>query len=308
MKKRMTKLFSLALAVLMLISVFSVGAFAYSSDYVTINCPENFDEKEDYSSEDGFYVDVYYNEWYTAEDGSEYYTGNTVNVCMEACWNDTLEDYYYEEELENLEWYLDGTVDSIDKTDYYYETIGSYDAVVYDAYYTYTGEDITGKRTTYECLYSEVIVVVNECCVTIYVDVMYADDLEACRNELAEKFLNSITYNVDAIQEAEAEEKSILVIVIAIIGGMFVIGIAITVVIIVVVVKASKKKKVQQPVYPYNNMNVPPQYYNPGVNVPNGNQNVNVPVQTPPSYVQPPVSAPATTEEITENNTENLDN
>lgn len=306
MKKRMTKLFSLALAFLMLVSVLSISAFAYSSNYVTIDCPENFDEK-DYSDEEGFYVDVYYNEWYTAEDGGEYYTGNTVNVCMEACWSDTLEDYYYEERLENLEWYLDGAVDSIDKTDYYYETIGSYDAVVYEAYYTYTGEDATGKRVTSQCLYSEVVVVINECCVSMYVDVMYADDLAAYRNELAEKFLNSITYDVDAIQEAEAEEKSILVIVFAVIGGMFVIGIVITVVIIVVVVKSSKKKKAQPPVYPYNNMNVPPQYYNPGANVPYGNQNVNAPVQTPPSYVQPPVSAPAT-EETEENNTENLDN
>lgn len=312
MKKRMTKLFSLALAVLMLVSAFSVSAFAYTSDYVTIDCPENFDEK-DYSTEDGFYVDIMYDEWYTNEDGSEYYTGNTVNVCVEACWNDTLEDYYYEEEIENLEWYLDGAVDSIDKTTYYYATIGEYDAVVYDAYYTYTGENYEGQRVTTKGLYSEVIIVENKCCVSVYIDVMGEDDLLLKRNQLAEQFLNAITYDTAAIQEAEDDEKSILIIVGAILIGGFLIGVIVVVVIIVVVVKASKKKKVQQPVCPYNNMNVPPQYYNPNVNAqppvaPYGNQNVNVPVQTPPSYIQPPVVTPPATEENKENNTENLDN
>lgn len=297
MKKRMIKFLSLSLVVLMIATLFSVNAVAYTSDYVTIDCPENFDEK-DYSTEDGFYVDVVYSEWYKAEDGNEYYTGNTVNVCIEACWDDTLEDYYYEDGIEDVEWYLEGGVDSIDKTDYYYDTIGIYDVVVYDAYYTYTGENTEGQRVTTNGLCSEIILVTNKCCVSMYVDVMNEDNLVQRRNQLAEQFLKSITYNTEAIENAEAEEKNFVIGFAAVIIGWFLISTIIAVIIVVVVVKSSKKKKAQQQFTPYNNMNVPPQYYNYNPNMPYGNQNANV---------QPPVSVPETSINE-ENNTENLDN
>ncbi len=281
----------------MIVPLFSVTGFAYTSDYVTIDCPENFDEK-DYSTDDGFYVDVMYNEWYVAEDGSEYYTGNTVNICMEACWDDTLADYFYEDGIETVEWYLEGAVDSIDKTDYYYTTIGIYDVVVYDAYYTYTGENAEGQRVTTNGLCSEVILVTNKCCVSMYVDVMNEDDLLLKRNQLAEEFLNSITYNVEAIQEAEKEERNFIIGFSAVILGGFLISVIVAIIIVVVVVKSTKKKKAQQTFTPYNNTNVPPQYYNYNPQMPYGNQNVNV---------QSPVNVPETSENK-ENNAENLDN
>ena len=85
----------------MIISIVSVNAFAYTSDYITIDCPKNYDE-EDYSDAEGFYVNVYYSEYALDENNEEYYTGNTVDIYAEACWGDTLETYYDEETLEWL--------------------------------------------------------------------------------------------------------------------------------------------------------------------------------------------------------------
>lgn len=293
MKKRITKVFSLAFAVLMLVSVASVGAFAYTSEYITIDCPKNFDE-DDYSTEDGFYVDVYYSEYALNENNEEYYTGNTVNVYAEACWDDTIETYYDEETLEIL----------VDMNEYsgeiksqkmYYTTIGGYDAVAYDVYYTYKGADESGKRVVKDCLFSEIIIVKDRTCVTIDLDICEADDLLLCRNEMTELFLKNISINVEKVAEAEKGEKIIaLVVLLALAGGI--------VAIIVAVVKSSKKKNA--PVYPYNN-NVPPQYYNPYGQMPYGqmpygNQQGNTSAPTTPSYVVPPVA-----EENNENNTEN---
>ena len=290
MKKGFGKLLSLVIAVLMLASIFSVSAFAFSNDYVTVECPENFDE-EVWSGEEGFYVNLWYEEWYTAEDGNEYYTGNTVDLYMEACWDDTVKDYYDESTLDYLEDYLEGKVDSIDSKSFTYANIGGYDAVVYDMYYTYTGETVSGQRETAKGLYSEVIVVTHECCVTLDIDVMFAEDLVVCRNQLAESFLNSITYNDEAIQQAEADEKNLLIIVFAVLGGVVLVSIIVPVIIIVVVVNSSKKKKAQRAAQQYN-----PYGYNPNMQYnPYGQYNSNgqAPVnngQYNPYGQQPPVN------------------
>lgn len=298
MKKRITKVFSLALAVLMLISVASVGAFAYSSEYITIDCPENFDE-EDYSDEEGFYTDVYYSEYVWNENNADnYYTGTTVTVYAKACWDDALEDYYDESTLEMLVDLNEG-YGEIKSQNMYYTTFSGYDAVVYDVYYTYTGADENGKRVVEDWLYSEVIVIKDRACITIDLDICDAEDLLLYRNQMAEKFLKGISINAEKVEEAEKGEKITLLIVLFVLVGIIVV-------VIVAIFKSSKKKN--QPVYPYNNTGVPPQYYNPYGQMPYGqmpygNQQGNVPAQTTPSYVQPPVA-----EENKENNTENLDN
>lgn len=297
MNKGITKVFSLVLAVLMLISVASVGAFAYSSKYITIDCPENFDE-EDYSDEEGFYTNVYYSEYALDENNEEYYTGTTVDIYAEACWDDTIEDYYDESTLEMLVG-LSEDYGEIKSQNMYYTTIGGYDAVAYDVYYTYKGADESGKRVVEDWLFSEVIIVKDRTCITIDLDICDADDLLLYRNQMAEKFLKGISINAEKVAEAEKGEKITLLIVLFVLVGIIVV-------VIVAIFKSSKKKN--QPVYPYNNTGVPPQYYNPYGQMPYGqmpygNQQGNVPAQTTPSYVQPPV-----TEENKENNTENLDN
>ena len=298
MKKGITKVFSLVLAVLILISVASVGAFAYSSEYITIDCPENFDE-EDYSDEEGFYTDVYFSEYEWNENNNDnYYTGTSVSVYAEACWDDTIEDYYDESTLEMLV-SLNEDYGEIKSQNMYYTTIGGYDAVAYDVYYTYKGADENGKRVVEDWLYSEVIIVKDRACITMDLDICDADDLLFCRNKLAEQFLKGISINTERVAEAEKSEKITLLIVLLVL-------VVIIVVVIVAIFKSSKKKN--QPVYPYNNTGVPPQYYNPYGQMPYGqmpygNQQGNAPAQTTPSYVQPPV-----TEEKKENNTENLDN
>lgn len=296
MTKRFAKLFSLALAVLMLVSIASVGAFAYTSEYITIDCPENFDE-EDYSTEDGFYVDVYYSEYALNENNEEYYTDNTVNVYAEACWDDTLDLYYDDETLEALVELTEDFGGKVESQTMYYTTIGGLDAVAYDVYYTYTGADESGKRVVEDWLFSEVIIVKDRICITIDLDICEADDLLASRNEMAVLFLKNISINTEKVAEAEKGEKIIaLVVLLALAGGI--------VAVIVAVVKSSKKKNA--PIYPYNN-NVPPQYYNPYGQmpygqVPYGNQQNSTSAPTTPSYVVPPVA-----KENNENNTENLD-
>lgn len=297
MKKRITKVFSLALAILMLISVSSVSAFAYTSEYITIDCPENFDE-EDYSQDDGFYTDVYYSEYALNENNEEYYTGTSVNIYAEACWDDTVESYYDEATLEMLV-ELNEEFGEIKSQNMYYTTIGGYDAVAYDVYYTYKGADESGKRVVEDWLFSEVIIVKDRTCITIDLDICNADDLLLCRNELTEQFLKGISINTEKVAEAEKSEKTTLLIVLIVLVGIIVV-------VIVAIFKSSKKKN--QPVYPYNNTGVPPQYYNPYGQMPYGqmpygNQQRNAPAQTTPSYVEPPVA-----EENNENNPENLDN
>lgn len=296
MKKRMTKLFSLAIIVLMIISIVSVNAFAYTSDYITIACPKNYDE-EDYSDAEGFYVNVYYSEYALDENNEEYYTGNTVNIYAEACWDDTLETYYDEETLEWLVELHEEYGEKIKSKTMYYTTIGGYDAVAYDVYYTYTGAGENGKRVVEDWLYSEVIVVTDRACITMDFDVCDDEDLLVCRNEMAELFLNNISVNAEKVAEAEKGEKLTFIVVVLVFVGVIAI-------VIFAIVKSSKKKK--QTYYPYNNTNVPPQYFNPYGQmpygqVPYGNQQSNNPAQTTPSYMVPPEA-----EENNENEVNNV--
>ncbi len=296
MKKRITKVFSLALAVLMLISVASISAFAYASEYITIDCPENFDE-EDYSADDGFYTDVYYSEYALNENNEEYYTGTSVNIYAEACWDDTVETYYDEATLEMLVELNEEYGGEIKSQNMYYTNFGGLDAVVYDVYYTYKGADESGKRVVEDWLFSEVIIVKDRTCITMDLDICDADDLLLCRNKLAEQFLKGISINAEKVAEAEKGEKITLLIVLLVLVGIIVV-------VIVAIVKSSKKKN--QPIYPYNNTGVPPQYYNPYGQmpygqVPYGNPQGNAPAQATPSYVQPPV-----VEENNENEVNNV--
>ena len=286
MKKGITKAISLALAVLMIISVASVSAFAYSSEYITINCPENFDEA-DYSSDEGFYTDVYFSEYEWDENNNDnYYTGTTVTVYAEACWDDTAEDYYDEATLEALVELNKEYGGEIKSQNMYYTNFGGHNAVVYDVYYTYTTADEDGKRVVEDWLYSEVVIVTNRVCLTIDLDICDADDLLLYRNQMTEKFLKGISINTEKVAEAEKSEKLTLLIVLLVL-------VAIIVIVIVTIVKSSKKKN--RPVYPYNNTGVPPQYYSPYGQmpygqVPYGNPQGNMPSQTTSSYVQPPVT------------------
>ncbi len=310
MKKRMAKIFSLALAILMLGAIFSINAFASDEYGFSITCPQNYDESKGATFDGEGYFQSYYEEWAVAEDGSEYYTGNNVDI-----WVDLplfyseldIADSYNASSLEWVEDYVE-SFGEVTSSSYYYMNAGEFDAVAYDVYYHYHGTDENGKRVEYDGLYSEIILVCGAYEVTIDIDAYNAEDLLVKRNEMLETFADAIVYDAEVMAEIIDEEKTVLIIIGAILIGGFLIGVIVVVVIIVVVVKSSKKKKAQQPVYPYNNMNVPPQYYNPNGQVPYGNQNMNVPVQTPPSYVQPPVTTPPTTQENQENNTENLDN
>ena len=252
--KKMTKFFSLTMVMLILMSVLSLNVFGFSNDYMTIECPENYDE-EDWSTDDGFYVDVYYSEYKLDENGEEYYTDNTVNIYATACWDDTLETYYDEETLDSLaEMY-----DDVKSKNMYYTTIGGYDAVVYDIYYTYKGADEVGnKRVVNDCLYSEIVIVTDRTCITMDFDIWDAEDLTVYRNEMAELFLDGITLNTEKVAEAEKGEKAIVIVILAVIIVGAIIGL---IVVVVFIVHSAKKPKNNQ-VY-----NAQPQMYNPYANM-----------------------------------------
>ena len=256
--KKTVKIFSLIMVILMLMSVFSLSAFGFENDYMTIECPENYDE-DDWSTEDGFYVDVYFNEYKLDENGEEYYTDNSVNIYATACWDDTLETYYDEETLDSLVEYTEDSASQITSKTMYYTTFGGYDAVAYDVYYTYTGSDENGKRIVEDRLYSEIVVVSKRTSITMDFDIWEAEDLLVQRNEMAELFLEGITLNTEKIAEAERGEKSIVVVILAVIIGGAIIGF---IVVIVFIIHSTKKSKNNQ-VY----INTQPQMYNPYANM-----------------------------------------
>lgn len=280
--KKTVRFLSLTMVFLMLMSLLSLNVFGFSNDYITIECPQNFDE-DNWSMEDDSVVDVYYSEYKLAEDGEEYYTDNTVNIYATACWNDKLETYYDEETLDYLVEYNEYSAEIKSKT-MYYTTFGGYDAVAYDVFYTYIGADENGKRVVEDHLYSEVIVVTDRVCITMDFEVSEADDLLLYRNEMAELFLKGISINAENVAKVETEEKIIAAVIVCVLS----VGI---IAIVVAIIKPSKKKKNS---YPYNT-NIPPQYYNPYAQMPYGNQQRNNPVETSP-YVQSSVNV--STDEI----------
>lgn len=288
MKKGFGKLLSLVIAVLMLVSIFSVSAFAFSNDYVTVECPENYDV-EDLSETDSFYVNLWYDEWYAAEDGNEYYTGNTVDLYITVALEDeVLEDYDFGEGyFDQLEWFISGTKNSAEIK---YEKIGGYDALVYNMYYAYEDYE-SNLRVTDECLYSEVYIITNNCVIDMYIDVVDAEDLVAYRNEAVETFMGSISYNEEAIIASQVEGGKVFAIIGAVVIGVVVIIAIVVIVIIVAVVNSSKKKKAQRAAQQYN-----PYGYNPNMQYnPYGQYNSNgqAPVnngQYNPYGQQPPVN------------------
>ncbi len=301
MKKTMTKTLSIALVIMLLASLLTVGTFAYNDEYATIELPETFIGDEYSNMEDDGYINVWYDEVEVAEDGIEYYTGNNIDMFIEIpslFTSDNLEDYCNDETVELVEGYVyEGDITS---SEYNYITVNGVDAVAIDVYYTYRGEGESGAVKRLKCLYSEVIYVVDGYVVTLDIDVASgAEDLIAERDRIANLFATSIKLNAEGAEEFANDFGTGLSVFFIILIGGFVIFVVVIVVVIVLVVKSSNKKKAQQPVYPYNVNNVPPQYFNPNGNVPQQPYNPNMGT---PSYAQPPVT------ENTENNTENLDN
>ena len=304
MKMRITKVFSFALTVLVVVTTFSVSVFATNEYGFSVTCPDNYDEYKGATFEENGYFSSYYDEWMVAEDGDEYYTGNTVELFLDLPLFYTELDIEDEYDSTRLEWVKE-TVESwgeITNSNYYYMNFGEFEAVAYDVYYHYHGADENGKREEYDGLYSEIYVICGAYEITVDIDVHNADDLLTKRNEIIETFADSIEFDAEIMANLIKEEKTVWTVI----GAVLVVGAVIGIIIFVAVLKSSKKKK--QTFYPYNNTNVSPQYYNPYGQmpygqVPYGNPRNNNFVPSTPSYVQPTVA-----EENVENNAENLDN
>lgn len=262
--KKMIKSFSFIMVILVFVSVFSLNAFGFSNNYMTIECPENFDEY-DYSTDGGFYVDVFYDEYALDVNGEEYYTNNTLSIYATSCWGDTLETYYDEATLDSLVELTEGGGNQITSKTMYYATFGGYDAVVYDVYYTYTGADEEGKRVVEDYLCSEVIVVTDRTCITMDFDISDDTDLLVYRNEMAEKFLKGMSFNAEAIADAEKREKTILAVVLTVVIGGVTVGLISIIALIVYSTKQSKKNRLHNKQLTYNSEQ--PQLFNPYENM-----------------------------------------
>ena len=297
MKKRTNKIMALLLVVVFIMS-FSVGAFAgYENDYVRVEYPENYDVTEYSSSEDdifGFYVDLYFNEWEKV-DGKEFYTGNTVELTIEYYDIEGPDDIYDESYLENLK-HVVASESDIESLETYHETVDGYDVLFYDIYYVerFSGDD--GERIAEDRFYSEAFVVQNECLVHIYMHVADAEDFKQYRNETISKFLGSITYDVDDIEDYGTEETAFAIIVLLIVFGLPLIIVIIAVVAIIVLSKKRKKKQQQMQQQMMMGYYYPPQPIMP----------INQPVVTPPQPVVPDSQEMDKTTDIKEeNNNEN---
>ncbi len=277
----MKKALSLVLSVILLLSVFSVTAFAYIDDYVAIEMPDTFIPTTYAGMDDAGYVNVYYEEVYL-DNGKEYYTYNTIDMYVEipTFFDNDIETYYDEEETELLKSLFDGFEikdAQINKTE-----INGLDAIVYDVYYVFETADEDGARELIDSLYSEVIILKDGYLLTFYVDIGSGTvNMVSERDRLIKTALSSITLNPEGAENANKEA----VIVLAIIVGIIIVAI----VIIVFAGKAKKKiKQNKQPIYQGNPNVFPQQQF-----VPYGTQ---------------PQAAPYTTPENEEINNEKLDN
>ena len=289
MKKKITKVFSFVIAILVFIATFSVSAFATNDYGFSVNCPKNYDENKFANFDENGYFNSYYEEWVVAEDGSEYYTGNTVDITVDLpLFYDELkiEDYYDSTMLEWIEESVEGWSE-VTSTNQYYMNAGDFSAVAYDVFYQYHGSDENGKRKEYSGLYSEIIVICGVYEVTIDIDICDEGDLLQKRNQVLETFANAIEYDAEIMAEKVKEEKLIS----AVFGAVLVVAIVVGIVIFIIVLKSSKKKK--EVFYPYNNMNIPPQYGSPYGQMPYGNPQGNKSVQIQPSDVETTVNVSA---------------
>lgn len=298
MKRRTNKIVALFLVVVVFVMTFSVGAFAgYENDYVKVEYPENYDVTEYSSSEDdifGFYVDLYFNEWKKV-DGKEFYTGNTVELTIEYYDIESPDEVYDESYLENLK-HVVASESDIELLETYHETVDGYDVLFYDIYYVerFSGDD--GERIAEDRFYSEAFVVQNECLVHIYMHVADAENFKQYRNETISKFLGSITYDVDDIEDYGTEETAFAIIVLLIVFGLPLIIVIIAVVAIIVLSKKRKKKQQQMQQQMMMGYYYPPQPIMP----------INQPVVTPPRPVVPDSQEMDKTTDIKEeNNNEN---
>ncbi len=261
MKKTTVKILSLALAVVFAMAMLSVGAFAYSDDYVTVNMPETFLEEEWATMDDSGYVNVYYEEVYF-ENGKEYYTYNSVDLYVELTGLFTsgeLEDYYNDETLETVEFYAAGDIKS---SEYYYTEMCGEKAIAFDVYYEEVYSDTDGAVIRETSLLSEVICVKDGCVITA--DIVIAngsEDLIAERDRLVSVINSAITLNADVISESTGVLNTSLIFAIGIIIFIVLIPVFV-VVLVVVIVKNSKKKKQQQAQQQYTPYGYNPNGYN----------------------------------------------
>ncbi len=301
MNRRMVKLSSLAMAVLLLASAFSISALAYSDDYATIELPKEFIVEEYANMEEHGYINIYGEEIYV-EDGKEYYTYNDIDIYVETPElfnkNGIYEYYNKDETLDIVKGYVEDGNGTVVDAKYKETTINGIETMLYEVNYQWDGADESGARVVYDCFYSAVMYLSNGYLVTIYIDVSSdTQDLVGERDRLLNIAYTSIKLNAETAEVIAGQNNSYIITALAIVLGGLVVGIIITVIIVVVVVKASKKKQ-KAPVYPYNPNQ---QYYNP--NAPYGNGMPQQPAEPPMMQnTQPSDEVPA------ENNSENLDN
>lgn len=256
----MKRVLSIVMAVIIL-SLMTVSAFAYDNEYITVNCPENFEESTFFSENPDDVAAVALEEYTTREDGQEYYTGNYINIWMTVnVENASVFDF-------NNQKYCDSTAENIAAScaevgetceittkNMEMSRFMDMDTAVCSVYYTAKGETDDGIVYRYNGLTTYMVYVYGEYYVTVCSTAI--DDLDDGidvnlkqeNDRLSETAVSSLTLKVPsteeilAQQEEEADEALKAAAPVFIIAAVvWIIMIAVFIIVIVLVARSCKK-------------------------------------------------------------------
>ena len=235
----MKKVISAVLAV-MLIAVMSVGAFAFSGEYYSIEPPENYEESTDNSASG--VLEFVEGDEVVVVDGEEFYSGNNYNIyvlqsnVLGLKAKDLLdEDAGFEEQYKNElkgQYSTSGFSVKFDSFSATVEKAESFDYVLVKS--TQTLSDYTGQSIS---LYQRQVMIPRGQYVIYITATTY--DTEAACDALTNQLVNTITVNIGDSGLGLSGIKAIII------GGIAIFVLIIVVIIVAVVVSNKKKKKKQ---------------------------------------------------------------
>ena len=280
----MKKVLSAALAV-MLIAVMSVGVFAFSGEYYSIEPPENYEENTD-NSISGV-LEFIEGDEIVLVGGEEVYSGNNYNIYVLQSnilglkakdlleENETFEDEY-KSQIES-QYVNSGLTIKFDSFSASVEQAESFDYVLVKS--TQTMSDYTGQSLS---MYQRQAMIPRGQYVIYITTTTY--DTEASADALTNQLINTITVHIEDSGLGLSGIKAILI------GGLVIFALIIVAVIVAVVAVSKKKKKKQaalnaqyfgtpvqpsQPYFPQNGGALPKQPIAPSAPQPEENNDNN---------------------------------
>ena len=235
----MKKVISAVLAI-MLIAVMSVGAFAFSGEYYSIEPPENYEENADNSASG--VLDFVEGDEIVLLDGEEVYSGNNYNIyvlqsnVLGLKAKDLLgEDGTFEEEYKSQlesQYSTSGFSVKFDSFSASLEKAESFDYILVKS--TQTLSDYIGQSLV---MYQRQVMIPRGQYVVYITTTTY--DAEESADVLTDLLVNSITINIEDSGLGLSGISAILI------GGLVIFVLIIVAIVVAVVVSSKKKKKKQ---------------------------------------------------------------